>query len=69
MKHSFGTMPVVNRKRSVFNRSFGHKFTCDADKLIPFHVDEFQPGDTHIGKMTAFIRMNTPVDGADVSPN
>jgi hypothetical protein len=38
--------PAVRHERSSFNRSHGHKLTCNAGLIIPIFLDEVLPGDT-----------------------
>ena len=60
MDHDFSKVPTINAPRSSFDRSFGHKTTMDAGKLIPFYVDDVLPGDTFNCNSTIFARLNTP---------
>ena len=39
----------------------GFKTTLNAGYLVPFYVDEALPGDTFAARMTAFMRMATPL--------
>lgn len=48
-------------QRSKFDRSSPAKIDFDAGKLIPFFVDEAIPGDTFIGNVNIFGRLNTPI--------
>lgn len=58
----FAAIPAANIKRSVFDRSFGHKLTMEAPGVLyPVFVDEALPGDTINLKATAFVRMATPI--------
>ena len=61
MKHEFSKTPTIKAPRSKFNRTSGHKFTCDAGWLIPYYWDEVLPGDTFNFKSTIFARMSTPL--------
>ena len=61
MRKDFSRIPSVKVGRSVFNRSHGHKTTFDASTLVPILVDEVVPGDTFACRMTAFMRLATPV--------
>lgn len=61
MVHSFSKAPSADIPRSQFDRSFGHKTTFDAGKLIPVFHDEVLPGDTFNCNATIFARMNTPI--------
>ena len=57
----FSEIPSVRHERSSFNRSHGHKFTCDAGLIIPIFLDEVLPGDTFNLRLTALGRMTTPI--------
>ena len=59
--HRFSEIPSVKHERSSFNRSHGHKFTCDAGFIIPIFLDEVLPGDTFNLRLTALGRMTTPI--------
>lgn len=61
MQKLYSMAPSIQLGRSVFNRSFGHKFTCKASKLIPFFWDEILPGDTMKLKTTVLARLTTPI--------
>lgn len=60
MKHDFSLTPSIDTPRSRFDRSFGHKFTCNAGYLIPFLVDPVLPGDTYNVNTSMIARMTTP---------
>lgn len=57
----FSEVPQAEIPRSAFNRSFGHKTTFDAGRLIPFFIDEALPGDTFTVRSAGFMRMATPI--------
>ena len=59
MKHDFSKVPQAVIPRSSFNRSYGYKASFNAGYLIPFHVDEVIPGDTHHINSTVFLRFAT----------
>lgn len=59
MKHDFSKAPQAVLPRSTFNRSYGYLSSFNAGYLIPFHVDEVIPGDTHNLKSTVFLRFST----------
>ena len=59
--HRFAMIPKADIPRASFDRQFTHKTTMDAGYLTPIYVDEVLPGDTFNLKMTAFVRMSTPV--------
>lgn len=61
MRHAFSRVPKADIPRSKFNRNFGHKTTFSAGYLVPIFVDEALPGDTFNVKMSAFVRMATPL--------
>jgi len=52
MTHDFSKAPLVKMPRSSFDRSYGVKTTFNSGYLIPIHVDEVLPGDTHNLKTT-----------------
>lgn len=54
-------VPRADIPRASFNREFTHKTSFDAGQLIPVYLDEVLPGDTFNLKMTAFVRMATPI--------
>ena len=57
----FSQIPAVRHERSSFNRSHGHKLTCNAGLIIPIFLDEVLPGDTFNLRLTALGRMTTPI--------
>lgn len=59
MTHDFSKAPLVKMPRSSFDRSYGVKTTFNAGYLIPIHVDEVLPGDTHNLKSTILLRFAT----------
>ena len=61
INHTFAQVPTATIPRSTFDRSFTHKTTFDAGKLIPIFHDEALPGDTFNVNMTAFARLATPI--------
>lgn len=58
---SFATVPRAPVQRSAFDRSFGHKLTCQAGAVLPMFLDEVIPGDTFSLNSTIFARLSTPV--------
>lgn len=60
-QHSFAQVPEVRIPRSQFDRSYAVKDTFDFDYLVPVHVDEVIPGDTHNVSVNAFIRLATQI--------
>lgn len=61
MGHGFARVPSINTERSQFDRSHTVKTTFDANYLIPILVDEIIPGDTLNCRLTAFVRLTTPI--------
>lgn len=61
MQKDFSRVPQIDAPRSSFDRSFGHKTTFDAGKLIPFYIDDVLPGDTFNLETFAIARMSTPL--------
>lgn len=59
-QHSFAVTPDVSTPRSVFDRSYTHKTTFNSGYLIPIHIDEVLPGDTHTLNAVIQARLNTP---------
>lgn len=59
--HRFAMTPKPDVPRSSFKIQKGHKTTFDAGFLIPIYVDEVLPGDTFHVRMTAFMRLATPL--------
>lgn len=58
----FANLPSVNIGRSKFDRSFTHKTTFNAGKLIPIFVDAtIMPGDTVKMGLSEIVRMMTPI--------
>lgn len=47
--------------RSAFKRDFTRRSTFNQDYLVPIFVDEILPGDAVSLKMTAQVRMSTPI--------
>lgn len=54
-------VPRADVPRSTFVTEHTHKTTFDAGWLVPIHVDEVLPGDTHKGRVTIFARLATPL--------
>lgn len=57
----FAMVPRADVPRSRFSTRHTYKTTFDVDRLVPFFVDECLPGDDFRGKVTAFVRMATPL--------
>ena len=58
---NFGATPPAQVSRSTFNLSKPWKGTFDAGLLIPFYCSEVLPGDTRKVRISAIIRMLTPL--------
>lgn len=58
---NFSRAPSVSVRRSVFDRSHGHKTTFNPGYLIPVYCDEALPGDSFNMRMRIFARMTTPI--------
>lgn len=54
--------PKMRLGRSQFDLTHSHKTTFDASKLIPYFVAEVIPGDTFTCKLTALVRIFSPLD-------
>lgn len=61
MSHAFSETPVAKIRRSIFDRSFGHKTTFPSGVLVPLMVDEILPGDTFTVDLTFLCRLTTPI--------
>jgi len=59
--HRFSMVPKAEIPRSAFNIQKAVKTTFNAGRLIPIYCDEVLPGDTFNLKMTAFVRLATPL--------
>lgn len=58
----FAELPSVEISRSKFDRSYTHKLTFDAGKLIPIYCDAtIMPGDTVKMGLSEVVRMMTPI--------
>lgn len=57
----FAMVPRADVPRSTFATQHGHKTSFNAAAIIPVYCEEVLPGDVFKGKMTAFVRMATPV--------
>lgn len=60
-QHLFSLAPRVSVPRSKFVQPSNYKTAFDSGYLVPFYADEALPGDTFVGKFTAFGRLSTPV--------
>lgn len=60
-QHSFSNVPAPTHRRSMFDRSHGHKTTFDAGQLIPIFADVAYPGDTMTVSLSLFARLATPL--------
>lgn len=52
-------LPRANIGRSIFNRNYSHKTSFNTGEVIPFHVDEVIPGDTHNIRTSVVCRLQT----------
>lgn len=57
----FAQIPKAELPRSTFNRSFTHKTTFNAGKLIPVYWEEILPGDSFNVNVNLFCRMTSPL--------
>ena len=57
----FEDIPAVEKPRSRFDRSHGHKTTFNTGDLIPVMIDEVLPGDTITLDFAHVTRMTTPI--------
>lgn len=55
----FSEVPYIDKPRSIFDRSFGHKTSFNAGNLIPFYIDSVLPGDTFRVTTSKVVRMQT----------
>lgn len=58
---SYGLVPSVKLRRSVFDLSFDHKTTMNAADLVPVFCKEVVPGDTFSGSATFVARTSSPL--------
>ena len=59
--HDFAMVPRADIPRSSFRMQHQHKTTFNAARLYPVYVQEVLPGDMFNVKMSAFVRMATPL--------
>lgn len=59
--HAFSMIPSAEIPRSSFDVQTQHKTTFDAAYLYPIYEDEVLPGDSMSLKMSAFVRLATPI--------
>lgn len=59
--HAFSMIPSAEIPRSSFDVQTQHKTTFDAGYLYPIYEDEVLPGDSMSLKMSAFVRLATPI--------
>lgn len=52
-------LPRANIGRSIFNRNYSHKTSFNTGEVIPFHIDEVIPGDTHNIRTSVVCRLQT----------
>lgn len=59
---AYGVLDTIDRPRSTWNRTFTHKTSFNAGKLIPFYCNmDILPGTTIKNKTSVVIRMSTPL--------
>lgn len=61
VQHDFSLVPHADIPRSTFRRDHNYKTTLEPDYLIPIYADEALPGDTFNVRLSAVIRLNTPL--------
>lgn len=54
-----GTQPGIVSRRSKFDLNSQHKTTFNQGQLIPFHIQEVYPGDSHKTDVTQLTRLTT----------
>jgi len=59
--HDFAMVPRPDVPRSAFRMQKGLKTAFDAGYLVPILCEEVLPGDTFNLKLTAFVRLATPI--------
>ena len=59
--HDFAMIPKAEIPRSSFRMQKALKTTFDAGLLVPIFCEEILPGDTFNVKLTAFVRLATPL--------
>jgi len=59
--HQFAMVPRADIPRASFKMERGYKTTFDAGYLVPVLCEEVLPGDTFKLRMTAFVRLATPI--------
>lgn len=55
----FSRLPQVDIQRSIFDRSYEHKFTGNVGDLIPCLIEEVLPGDSVSIKTSKVVRLQT----------
>lgn len=60
MQHDFGKTPSVDKPRSVFDLSHGHKTAIDFDYIYPICVLDVLPGDSIKVRSSLLARLSTP---------
>lgn len=61
VESQFAQLPTIDVKRSMFDRSCGHKTTFNIGDLIPLYWDFMLPGDTVQATTSSVIRLQTPL--------
>lgn len=59
MQHAFSLIPNVKKPRSVFDRTFTHKTTMDADYMVPIYAKNVAPGDSINLRHAVVLRLNS----------
>ena len=59
--HQFSMIPRADIPRSSFKMEHQLKTTFSASNLIPIYLQEVLPGDSFSVRMSAFIRLSTPL--------
>lgn len=56
----FSEVPYIDKPRSIFDRSYGHKTSFDSSLLIPFYLEQnVLPGDTFRVTTSKVVRLQT----------
>lgn len=55
----FSLLPQNDIRRSIFDRSSGHKTSFNVGELIPLYIDEILPGDTVSIETSKVVRLQT----------
>lgn len=55
----FSLLPSNDIRRSIFDRSSGHKTSFNVGELVPLYIDEILPGDTVSIETSKVVRLQT----------